>query len=231
MADEWSPFKMWSLTAVRDWASANFPDAFAALPGIDDVEFVELDDDMMDISPFRLPTNTPKKLLCIGIWDGFPCDPQDRVFAFPHGPNHSQVGYIREDSHVTPKRYRRLGQAEMKKVDVEEPLCYIADGTERATLTRLGTLVLFYFVAAGHILQFRGDESFTREFEKACLYIEHGWPKTEGLLPGLDQPSSQSQIYSADAGSDHDLPETESVLAKLEELGEFRSDDAMGASS
>ncbi|KAK7179863.1 hypothetical protein PSPO01_14125 [Paraphaeosphaeria sporulosa] len=227
MDDEWSPFKQWSLTAIRDWAGATFPNAFAGLPSVDEIVFVKLDEEMMEISPFRLPTNALKKLMCIGLWDGIPCDPPDRVYAFLHGSHYSQVGYIREESHLTPRRYRRVFPADMKKVDVEEPLCFIAHGSERATLTRLGTLVSYYFVAAGHVSQFSAEESFVEKFEEACLYIEHGWPVIEDPHPESDRLPSDLQNQSAEVASDDNLPEAGSVFAKLEDLGGFRSDDTM----
>ncbi|KAL5385805.1 hypothetical protein DPSP01_004585 [Paraphaeosphaeria sporulosa] len=227
MDDEWSPFEQWSLTAIRDWAGATFPNAFAGLPSVDEIVFVKLDEEMMEISPFRLPTNALKKLMCIGLWDGIPCDPPDRVYAFLHGSHYSQVGYIREESHLTPRRYRRVFPADMKKVDVEEPLCFIAHGSERATLTRLGTLVSYYFVAAGHVSQFSVEESFVEKFEEACLYIEHGWPVIEDPHPESDRLPSDLQNQSAEVASDDNLPEAGSVFAKLEDLGGFRSDDTM----
>ncbi|KAL5400262.1 hypothetical protein PMIN03_012525 [Paraphaeosphaeria minitans] len=229
MTDHWSPGKKWTLTAIRDWAGAEFPDAFATLPDVDGLEFVEVDDEMMSLSPFRLPPSASKKLFRIGFWDGFSDDHHDPVFAYLYGEQHSQVGYIREDSDATPKRYRKLQSRNMYRVDVEEPLCNISGGSERATLTRLRTLVCYFFIAAGHYIYFGDYDSFTKEFQRACLFIEHGSVKAS--QPEPNQPSSCTASFSTDAESNHQPREAESVLVKLEDLGGIRSDDTMVASS
>lgn len=232
MAEDGSSNKQWTLAAVRDWADATFPDAFAALPDVQDIEFAELDDEMMKITSLRLPTNASKKVLRIGLWDGFSDNHHDRVFAYLHGEHHNQVGYIREYSDFTPRRYRRLQLRDMYCVDVEEPLCNISGGSERATLTRLRALVCYYFIAAGYYHWFGDFDSFTREFQRACLLIKDGsTTMLEDSQPEPSQPSSYSTSYSAAAKSNHEVSEAEPAMAKLEDLGEFRSDDTMGISS
>lgn len=222
-------YKKWTLSAIRDWATEMFPDAFAALPAVEDIAFVKLDEEMLKLAPFRLPTNATKKVMCIGLWDGLPCDPRERVFAYLHGSHNSQVGYIREDNHATPIRYRKLFPDDMKKVDVEEPLCFVADTAGRRTMTRLGAMVFYYFVAAKQVSYFTADASFKKEFPKACSYIERQWVpvRMEGLEPEL--PSSVYQL--SDVASEHDLPDAGSAFVKVEDMPHFRSDDTMAAAS
>jgi hypothetical protein len=231
MAEDRSAQKVWTLTAVQDWAAGTFPDAFAALPDVESLEFEDLDESRVELYRFRIPTDASKKLLRIGRYDDFSPDSMDRVFAFVHGEHCNQVGYIRESLTSTSPQYTRISLDSMTRVDVEEPLCYIADGKWAATLTRLRTLVCYYFLVAGHISQFGGYESFTREFQKACLYIEHGRTIPEDPHPKRKQRCSSSHSHSADAASEDELSDAESVLVKVENLPDALSDDTIGGSS
>ncbi|KAJ4352482.1 uncharacterized protein N0V89_007830 [Didymosphaeria variabile] len=225
MAEGSSTQKVWTLEAIRDWALNVFPDAFEALPNVATLDFENLDAERIKNSHFRLPTSVTSKLLVIGLYDGFVSGPKDKVLAFLHGEHCSEVGYIREWSNSTSKYYIKVSLEAMTRVDVEEPLCNIADGTQRATLTRLKTLVCYYFLASGQISQFGDYEPFTREFQKACVMIQHGQVKSAGSRskPGHHFPYSQVPMDAT--VSAHDVSETDTVFAKTEDLGHFMSDD------
>jgi regulator of replication initiation timing len=225
MADNLSTQKVWTLTAVQDWACGELPDALATLPDVRNVEFVDLDYNTMRQFVFRLYPHTPMKVLCIGLYDDMSDDPKDRVFAFLHGEQCNQVGYVVERTSPN-QHYHKLNLASIRDVDIEEPFCNISDGNElqATTMTRLRALVCYCFLAAGHITQFGGSgfTVFEREFRKACLWIANGGSKPSNLRP---QPRSHSLRSESPAAGTRARSESDTVFAKVEGLADFQSDD------
>jgi len=181
---------------VQNWARANFAAPFRALPRAARLHWIEFDESFtISRAIWRsLGRSTHKQLLVIGGYAPGPAgdddEPTDRVTAHVH----------EDEAEVSFYRIAELddGSNELQPVNststvaFHAPFCDVGDDTGGSkAIHRVSALILYYFLAAGHVKELcrtRADPTmFTRNFRDACL-----WVQNEGERPLLP-PSRKSE--------------------------------------
>lgn len=228
MCEDRSNQKDWTLAQVHEWASEAFPDTFMALPVLENLEFVDLDTDRLKNTTFQLPKDVTVKAFVFGTYDdGTKKKARDKALAVLSGTQYNQAHYILERSDLGRKLYVRLDEPCMSRVDVVRPLDHIAHNNRRTTLDMLKSVIYYYFLASGIILQFGGFKSFAKAFELACEYVDCGRAAPEELRsdPLIDEDRPSIDIaYGEEHGADD-------VFVKMDDNMNLRSDDTSGDES
>jgi hypothetical protein len=181
---------------VQAWARHNFAAPFRALPRAARLQWIEFDESFtISRAIWRsLGRSTHKQLLVIGGYAPGPAgdddEPIDRVTAHVH----------EDEAEVSFYRITELedGSNELQSVNststvaFHAPFCDVGDDTGGSkAIHRVSALILYYFLAAGHVKELsrtRSDPTmFTRNFRDACL-----WVQNEGERPLLP-PSRKSE--------------------------------------
>lgn len=181
---------------VQAWARANFAAPFRALPRAARLQWIQFDESFtISRAIWRgLGRSTHKQLLVIGGYAPGPAgdddEPIDRVTAHVH----------EDEAEVSFYRITELddGGNELQAVNststvaFHAPFCDVGDDTGGSkAIHRVSALILYYFLAAGHVKELcrtRSDPTmFTRNFRDACL-----WVQNEGERPLLP-PSRKSE--------------------------------------
>jgi hypothetical protein len=181
---------------VQAWARQNFAAPFRALPRAARLQWIEFDESFtISRAIWRsLGRSTHKQLLVIGGYAPGPAgdddEPIDRVTAHVH----------EDEAEVSFYRITELedGSNELQSVNststvaFHAPFCDVGDDTGGSkAIHRVSALILYYFLAAGHVKALsrtRSDPTmFTRNFRDACL-----WVQNEGERPLLP-PTRKSE--------------------------------------
>ncbi|RAR01795.1 hypothetical protein DDE82_006269 [Stemphylium lycopersici] len=181
---------------VQAWARQNFAASFRALPRAARLQWIEFDESFtISRAIWRsLGRSTHKQLLVIGGYAPGPAgdddEPIDRVTAHVH----------EDEAEVSFYRITELedGSNELQSVNststvaFHAPFCDVGDDTGGSkAIHRVSALILYYFLAAGHVKALsrtRSDPTmFTRNFRDACL-----WVQNEGERPLLP-PTRKSE--------------------------------------
>jgi hypothetical protein len=182
---------------VQSWGRASFPGPFRALPRAARLNWIEFDEKRfgMNRSVLRgLGRSAHKQLLVIGGYAPGPVndedEPTDRVTAHVH-EDEPEVSFYRIAE-------QEDGSNELQPVNststvaFHAPFCDVGDDTGGSkAIHRVSALILYYFLAAGHVKELcrtRSDPTmFTRNFRDACA-----WVQNEGERPLLP-PTRKSE--------------------------------------
>ncbi|USP81690.1 hypothetical protein yc1106_08964 [Curvularia clavata] len=181
---------------IQAWARHQFAASFRALPRAARLQWIEFDESFtISRAIWRsLGRSTHKQLLVIGGYAPGPAgdddEPIDRVTAHVH-EDEAEVSFYR----ITELEN---GSLELQSVNststvaFHAPFCDVGDDTGGSkAIHRVSALILYYFLAAGHVKELsrtRSDPTmFTRNFRDACL-----WVQNEGERPLLP-PSRKSE--------------------------------------
>lgn len=177
---------------VQAWARANFPVSFRALPRAARLQWIEFDESFtISRAIWRsLGRSTHKQLLVIGGYaPGDVEDPIDRVTAHVHA-DEAEVSFYRITENADGSNELHIVNS-TSTVAFGSPFSELGDDTGGSkAIHRVSALILYYFLAAGHVTELvrtRSDPTmFTRSFRDACSWVEN-----EGSRPSL-QPSRRS---------------------------------------
>lgn len=160
---------------VQAWASDHFPDPLQALPRPSRVKWIQFDDDSFTVTRAvwrGLGRSAHNHLLVIGGYAPGPDieEPTERVAAHVH-TDEADVSFFRitADNELLPVK-------STSTVAFHAPFCDVGDdaGNSKA-IHRVSALILYYFLAAGHVTELqrtRADPSmFTRTFRDACYWV------------------------------------------------------------
>lgn len=214
------------MNAVKEWALEAFQYAFAALPDMKTLAFVELGDPTYD--PLcRLPDNTLNKLLVVGKYGDTTSGYKDQVLAYVYGDQLNQVGYVVEQSERTETWYRKLNAEYMCNVDTDEPFCKVTDGSEHGSTisSRMRAFICYSFLASGHIKEFGAFYTFVQEFPKACHWIANGGVRPTDLPDNLKRWFSNIPSRRSNHIAGRELAEKDAATVKLEEPQENQSNE------
>jgi hypothetical protein len=182
---------------VQAWSRASFPGPFRALPRAARLNWIEFDEKRFAISRAvwrGLGRSTHKQLLVIGGYAPGPANDDDE-------PTDQVTAHVHEDeAEVSFYRIAELedGSSELQpvnstsRVEFHAPFCDVGDDTGGSkAIHRVSALILYYFLAAGHVKELcrtRADPTmFTRNFRDACA-----WVQNEGERPLLP-PTRKSE--------------------------------------
>lgn len=167
---------------VQSWGRANFSAPFRALPRFARLNWTGFEEFSMSRPVFRsLGRSTHKQLLIIGGYAPGPDieeEPTDRVVAHVHS-DEAEVSFYRiaevEDSNL----FELQPVNSTATVAFHAPFCHVGDDTGGSkAIHRVSALILYYFLAAGHVKELVRNKSdptmFTRNFRDACLWVENG---------------------------------------------------------
>ncbi|KAF1941298.1 hypothetical protein EJ02DRAFT_444853 [Clathrospora elynae] len=187
---------------VQNWARAIFSAPFRALPRAARLNWIEFDESFtISRAIWRsLGRSSHKQLLVIGGYAPGPAgdddEPIDRVTAHVHT----------DEAEVSFYRITKLddGTNELQPVNststvaFHAPFCDVGDDTGGSkAIHRVSALILYYFLAAGHVKELcrtRSDPTmFTRNFKDACL-----WVQNEGERPLLPPTRKSESAPSPD---------------------------------
>lgn len=177
---------------VQAWARANFPVSFRALPRAARLQWIEFDESFtISRAIWRsLGRSTHKQLLVIGGYaPGDVEDPIDRVTAHVHA-DEAEVSFYRITENADGSNELHIVNS-TSTVAFASPFSELGDDTGGSkAIHRVSALILYYFLAAGHVRELvrtRSDPTmFTRSFRDACSWVEN-----EGSRPSM-QPSRRS---------------------------------------
>lgn len=187
---------------VQAWARANFPHPFRALPRAARLQWIEVDDSFIISRAIwrSLGRSSHKQLLVIGGYSPGPevDESSDRVTAHVHA-DEAEVSFYRIAETAD-------GNSELHAVNststvaFHAPFCDLGDDTGGSkAIHRVSALILYYFLAAGHVKELvrtRSDPTmFTRSFRDACSWVEN-----DGTRPSL-LPSRRSSGSGATSAS------------------------------
>jgi hypothetical protein len=168
---------------VQSWARTNFPAPFRALPRFARLNWTDSDKFKTSRPVYRsLGRSTHKQLLIIGGYAPGPEideEPTDRVVAHVHS----------DEAEVSFYRIAEVGESDKFEFELQPvnstatvafhaPFCHVGDDTGGSkAIHRVSALILYYFLAAGHVkelVRYRSDPTmFTRNFRDACAWIEN----------------------------------------------------------
>lgn len=181
---------------VQAWARHHFAAPFRALPRAARLQWIEFDESFtISRAIWRsLGRSTHKQLLVIGGYAPGPAgdddEPIDRVTAHVH-EDEAEVSFYRI-TELEDGSNELLSVNSTSTVAFHAPFCDVGDDTGGSkAIHRVSALILYYFLAAGHVKELsrtRSDPTmFTRNFRDACL-----WVQNEGERPLLP-PSRKSE--------------------------------------
>lgn len=186
---------------VQAWARAHFPAHFRALPRPARLQWIEFDESFtISRAIWRsLGRSTHKQLLVIGGYaPGDVEEPIDRVTAHVHA-DEAEVSFYRITENPDGSNELHIVNS-TSTVAFHAPFCDLGDDTGGSkAIHRVSALILYYFLAAGHVKELvrtRSDPTmFTRSFRDACSWVEN-----EGERPSLHQSrrSSGATLASQD---------------------------------
>ncbi|KAF1833696.1 hypothetical protein BDW02DRAFT_569786 [Decorospora gaudefroyi] len=181
---------------VQIWARANFTAPFRALPRAARLNWIEFDESFtISRAIWRsLGRSSHKQLLVIGGYAPGPAgdddEPTDRVTAHVH-EDEAEVSFFRI-AEMEDGSHELQPVNSTSTVAFHAPFCDVGDDTGGSkAIHRVSALILYYFLAAGHVKELcrtRADPTmFTRNFRDACL-----WVQNEGERPLLP-PTRKSE--------------------------------------
>ncbi|KAF2827011.1 hypothetical protein CC86DRAFT_322847 [Ophiobolus disseminans] len=166
---------------VQSWARTNFSTPFRALPRFARLNWTGFDEFTMSRPVWRsLGRSSHKQLLVIGGYAPGPDieeEPTDRVVAHVH-TDEAEVSFYRiaetEDTDILELQPVNSTAT----VAFHAPFCHVGDDTGGSkAIHRVSALILYYFLAAGHVRELVRNKSdptmFTRNFKDACAWIEN----------------------------------------------------------
>lgn len=185
---------------VQAWARANFPVPFRALPRAARLQWIEVDETYtISRAIWRsLGRSSHKQLLVIGGYAPGPDveEPTDRVTAHVHS-DEAEVSFYRiaENADGTHELHSVNFTA---TVAFHAPFCDLGDDTGPSkAIHRVSALILYYFLAAGHLKELIRTKSdptmFTRNFRDACFWVENEGERPS-LMPSRRSSGSQDAI-------------------------------------
>ena len=184
---------------VQAWARTNFSAPYRALPRFARLNWTGFDEFTMSRPVWRsLGRSTHKQLLVIGGYAPGPDieeEPTDRVVAHVH-TDEAEVSFYRI-AQVEGTRILELQPVNSTAtVAFHAPFCHVGDDTGGSkAIHRVSALILYYFLAAGHVKELVRNKSdptmFTRNFKDACAWVENGGDRP--ILP----PSRRSGFVTS----------------------------------
>lgn len=197
--------------AVQSWARSAFPAPFRALPRPARLKWMSFKDDKafrmsrpVHRSLNRSEEGQHKQLLVIGGYAPGPDleeEPTDRVVAHVHS-GEAEVSFYRIEeptSDATDSRDELRPVPSTATVAFHAPFCDVGEDTGGSkAIHRVSALILYYFLAAGHVqelVRHRMDATmFTRNFKDACAWVEN-----QGERPSLPPTKRSSGFGPATA--------------------------------
>jgi hypothetical protein len=183
---------------VQTWARTNFSAPFRALPRHARLNWTGFEEFTMSRPVWRsLGRSSHKQLLVIGGYAPGPEveeEPTDRVVAHVH-TDEAEVSFYRiSEVEDTDGGLELQPVNSTATVAFHAPFCHVGDDTGGSkAIHRVSALILYYFLAAGHVKELVRSKSdptmFTRNFRDACAWIEN-----EGERPTLP-PSRRSSGF------------------------------------
>jgi hypothetical protein len=166
---------------VQTWARAHFSGPFRALPRPAKLKWMEIDDFRKSRPVFRsLGRSSHKQLLVIGGYAPGPDieeEPTDQVVAHVH-TDEAEVSFYRIAEAAEDNELELQPVNSTATVAFHTPFCDVGEDTGGSkAIHRVSALILFYFLAAGHVKELVRNKSdptmFTRNFRDACAWVEN----------------------------------------------------------
>ncbi|CAO2654959.1 Nn.00g116920.m01.CDS01 [Neocucurbitaria sp. VM-36] len=179
---------LWTLSEIQQLAEREFPTSFHALPSVRNLTFKSHGTNFeAPERRNRLGIDTTMSL-AVGH-----CDIRTNrapVFVFVrvfHGQKIPQIIYVYHALDYTGGVH--LFNGETSSIKFEEPFCYLSIDTQssHAINSRLRAVILYYFVAAGHLQRLPRYSSFLQYFQQGCVSI------ARCITMGKARPASSHQ--------------------------------------
>ncbi|KAI8943717.1 hypothetical protein NX059_001696 [Plenodomus lindquistii] len=188
---------------VQAWARTNFNAPFKALPRVTTLKWIEVEDSFtISRAVWRsLGRSAHKQLLVIGGYAPGPevDEPADLVTAHVHADEPDVSFYrITKNTHGDNELFPVNSTS---TVAFHAPFCDLGDDTGGSkAIHRVSALILYYFLAAGHVKELvrtRADPTmFTRSFRDACSWVENDGERPS-LLPSRRSSGATSNSQEA----------------------------------
>ncbi|KAL5117456.1 hypothetical protein ACEQ8H_004621 [Pleosporales sp. CAS-2024a] len=185
---------------VQSWARTYFTAPFRALPRFARLNWTGFEEFTMSRPVWRsLGRSTHKQLLVIGGYAPGPDieeEPTDRVVAHVHS-DEAEVSFFRIAQVDDSNLFELQPVNSTATVAFHAPFCHVGDDTGGSkAIHRVSALILYYFLAAGHVKELVRNKSdptmFTRNFRDACLWVENG-----GDRPNLPPTKRSSGLVTS----------------------------------
>lgn len=160
----------WTLSTIQKTAAAEFPTHFYALPPVQTLTFVSPSSNYASQGRSMRPDRATTIMLVVGYYDGWYEKPQVFASIYREKGRH-QVEYIYQT--LAHTGLVRVSYHRSLDINFEEPFSEVEDPnmSSREGKARLRAVILYYFLAAGHIQEISGYNNFWVEFQRACSSI------------------------------------------------------------
>ncbi|KAF2855214.1 hypothetical protein T440DRAFT_464504 [Plenodomus tracheiphilus IPT5] len=188
---------------VQAWARATFNTPFKTLPRVATLKWIEVEDSFtISRAVWRsLGRSAHKQLLVIGGYAPGPevDEPADLVTAHVHA-DEPDVSFYRITKNANGDN-ELFPVNSTSTVAFHAPFCDLGDDTGGSkAIHRVSALILYYFLAAGHVKELvrtRADPTmFTRSFRDACSWVENDGERPS-LLPSRRSSGATSNSQDA----------------------------------
>jgi hypothetical protein len=190
---------------VQKWASANIKTQYAALPPEANMSFRSLtQEESIKTLPREIKVSTSSLLL--GHRDpNEETDKDSKVYAYICGKHWTDVKFFCGN--------RAFAQASLRGVTLVEPFCNLVGSVSNAgPLRNLKILVIFYFLASGHLEKYVQAVPYLPEFKTACTSAWKG--RRVKILSNIvldkKEPTGFDEFQDGSTNSEEDI-ETELV--------------------
>ncbi len=188
---------------VHNWGRNLFPLPLRALPKAAPSKWIQFDSSSFNFSRSvwrSLDRSVHKQLLIIGGYAPGPIvddEPTDRVVAHVHS-DEAEVSFYRITKAANGGD-ELVSVTSTSSVAFHAPFCDVGEDTGGSkAIHRVSALILYYFLAAGHVKELQRTRSdptmFTRNFKDACSWVENG-----GQRPIAAPSRRPSTILTSDA--------------------------------
>jgi hypothetical protein len=203
-----------TLDNIQRWARDRFPDAFAALPSLESLSFIDVDDVRFERAIYRsLGRSAPKKLLIVGAYAPGTKVEDAEICAHIHAGD-GLVDFFRVNEYGD-------GDFELQTVKTNGAIAFhppfsdVGDDTGNGkAITRVEAVISYYFLAAGYlqeVVRYQKYASlFAKAFEQACRWIENGG---EWSHRAITAPNAR---LSSGAATENSPAESRIVKCKLD---------------
>ncbi|KAH7069219.1 hypothetical protein BKA63DRAFT_450992 [Paraphoma chrysanthemicola] len=192
-----------TLLSIQAWARFKFHDDFEALPSLERVAFIDVDDMVFDRTIRRsLGRSEHKKLLLVGAHSP-QSEVQDiEVCAHIHADDDEITLYYVEE--LEDETNKLIPVASFGHVAFHPPFSEVGDDVGRVL-----AVIRFYFLAAGYLKELprhnKAPKMFTKKFEQACRWIANGGEQPPALVASAVMGGHATQ-QPATTATNNDFP-------------------------
>lgn len=192
------PPRPWTLGTIKNWAQTEFGEEFNATEAEIISNDLQFENSPASTTVWRnshrqgIPAGFHNKILKVGEITLNSEEHVHNVYAFIHGDNGNQVGYMYKHKDGTCKRLSK--ELDICAIDFEDVFSYLTETHVIETMNaRVRATVCYIYLAKGLLTELSYYSRFPYELKNVC-----GWIACKGQMP---HPKQRSGLASLQAGN------------------------------